>query len=172
MTQYFILSTVLLQSFFDSSSLLFPVLAQSPTEDPSPPSHMMLSPQSLISLLLLGLTVTLSGSVYLWILRYVCLGCCQPVAVGPETEALAVMVWSPSVLIRALLIDTLPQSCSRPRCVYEGKLLPSSPWTGPITEELGPYREARQVAVCCTSGLMLFKVKYEDCNNKSNCDLL
>ncbi|KAF6728230.1 hypothetical protein FQA47_004320 [Oryzias melastigma] len=55
-------------------------------------THVLLSPQTLISFLLLGLTVTLSGSVYIWILRYVCIGCCQPVAVGPESEALAVMV--------------------------------------------------------------------------------
>ncbi|CAJ1085872.1 hypothetical protein INR49_017200 [Xyrichtys novacula] len=41
-----------------------------------------LSPQSFASLLLLGLTVVLSGSIYLWVLRYICLGCCQPVAVA------------------------------------------------------------------------------------------
>nr|XP_020475185.1 ras-related protein Rab-38-like [Monopterus albus] len=51
-----------------------------------------ISPQFLISLLLLGLSVVLSGSLYPWVLRYVCIGCCQPFAVLAESEALAGMV--------------------------------------------------------------------------------
>lgn len=53
-----------------------------------------MSPQSLISLVLLGLTVVLSGGIYMWVLRYVCIGCFQPVAVDCESEALAGMVWN------------------------------------------------------------------------------
>lgn len=45
------------------------------------------SPESLLGLLLLGLTVILSGGVYLWVLRYVCVGCCS-IAVAREPELL------------------------------------------------------------------------------------
>ncbi|MEQ2286258.1 hypothetical protein AMECASPLE_000574 [Ameca splendens] len=69
--------------------MLHSTRAQNLFEDSSTSSNILLSSQSL---LLLALTVTLSGTVYLWILRYVCIGCVQPVAVGPESEALAVMV--------------------------------------------------------------------------------
>ncbi|MED6282717.1 hypothetical protein CHARACLAT_001307 [Characodon lateralis] len=72
--------------------MLHSTRAQNLFEDSSTSSNILLSSQSLVSLLLLALTVTLSGTVYLWILRYVCIGCVQPVAVGPESEALAVMV--------------------------------------------------------------------------------
>lgn len=51
-----------------------------------------MSPQSLISLLLLGLTAVLSGNIDLRVLRYVCIGCRQPIAVGSESEALAWIV--------------------------------------------------------------------------------
>ncbi|KAM3590990.1 uncharacterized protein V6R79_020270 [Siganus canaliculatus] len=51
-----------------------------------------MSPQSLASLLLMVLTLILSGSIYLWVLRYVCIGCCQPIAVGTESDVLAGMV--------------------------------------------------------------------------------
>ncbi|XP_077598495.1 uncharacterized protein LOC144213775 isoform X2 [Stigmatopora nigra] len=44
-------------------------------------------PQSVLSLLLLAVTVTLSVVIYLWVLRYICIGCCQPVAVGIDPEA-------------------------------------------------------------------------------------
>ena len=64
--------------------------AQKPSDDVSVMFTMSL--QSLVSLLLLGLTVILSTCIYLWVLRYVCIGCCQPVAVGCESEALAGMV--------------------------------------------------------------------------------
>ncbi|KAA8582678.1 hypothetical protein FQN60_006349, partial [Etheostoma spectabile] len=47
-----------------------------------------LNPQFFVSLLLLGLTVVLSGCIYLWVLRYICIGCCQPFAVGSESEVL------------------------------------------------------------------------------------
>ncbi|CAB1416189.1 unnamed protein product [Pleuronectes platessa] len=68
---------------------------QKPSEDSVLSSLVTLisvSPQSIVSFLLLALTVLLSGTVYLWILRYVCHGCCDPVAVGVESEALAVVV--------------------------------------------------------------------------------
>ncbi|CAK6981503.1 hypothetical protein INR49_017200 [Scomber scombrus] len=69
--------------------------AQKPGDDSFYSSLIMVfsvSPLSLISLLLLGLTVILSGSVYFWVLRYVCIGCCQPVVIGPESQTLAGMV--------------------------------------------------------------------------------
>lgn len=69
-------------------SLLLP--AQKPSDDVL--AMFSMSPQSLVSLLLLGLTLILSACIYLWVLRYVCIGCCQPVAVGCESEALAGMV--------------------------------------------------------------------------------
>lgn len=53
-----------------------------------------MSPRYLFSLVLLGLIVLLSGGFYLWVLRYVCTGGCQPVAVYCESEALAGIVWS------------------------------------------------------------------------------
>ncbi|XP_040924965.1 ras-related protein Rab-32 isoform X5 [Betta splendens] len=56
------------------------------------PVIMLLNLQSLVSLLLLGLSVVLSASIYLWVLRYVCIGCCQPIAVGAESEALVGLV--------------------------------------------------------------------------------
>ncbi|KAM7366489.1 hypothetical protein PAMP_015927 [Pampus punctatissimus] len=81
--------------FFSLLLILHFSNAQKPSDDSFHTSLIMLfsvSPQSLISLLLLGLTVVLSGSVYLWVLRYICIGCCQPVAVDPESEALGGMV--------------------------------------------------------------------------------
>lgn len=48
---------------------------------------------SSLSLILLVLTVGLSGSVYLCVLRYICTGCCQPVVVGPEDESISGVVW-------------------------------------------------------------------------------
>ncbi|KAG7221431.1 hypothetical protein INR49_017200 [Caranx melampygus] len=68
--------------------------AQKPRDDSIHTFTMVfsMSPQSIISLLLLGLTVVLSGSIYIWVLRYVCIGCCQPIAVSAESETLAVMV--------------------------------------------------------------------------------
>ncbi|TMS02102.1 hypothetical protein E3U43_007642 [Larimichthys crocea] len=69
--------------------------AQKPSDDSIPTSLVMLfstSPQSLISLLLLVLTVVLSGGIYLCVLRYVCIGCCEPIVVGCEPESLAGMV--------------------------------------------------------------------------------
>ncbi|KAI4808299.1 hypothetical protein KUCAC02_000363 [Chaenocephalus aceratus] len=48
--------------------------------------------QSPVSLLLLILTVVMSSCIYVWVLRFVCIGCCQPVAVGCESDALADMV--------------------------------------------------------------------------------
>uniref|UniRef100_A0A8P4K953 Ras-related protein Rab n=1 Tax=Dicentrarchus labrax TaxID=13489 RepID=A0A8P4K953_DICLA len=69
--------------------------AQKSSDDSIHTSLVMLfsmSPQSLISLLLLALTVVLSGSIYLWVLRYVCVGSCQPIAVGSESQVLAGMV--------------------------------------------------------------------------------
>ncbi|XP_067381187.1 ras-related protein Rab-38 isoform X2 [Channa argus] len=65
------------------------------SDDSIPTSLIMLfsmNPQSLFSLLLLMLSVVLSGSIYLWVLRYVCIGCCQPFTVGTESEALVGMV--------------------------------------------------------------------------------
>lgn len=50
------------------------------------------SPSMLLSFLLLGLTVTLSGGVYLWVLRYVCVGCCQPIVATKDAEFLERMV--------------------------------------------------------------------------------
>ncbi|KAK9971436.1 hypothetical protein ABG768_024802 [Culter alburnus] len=47
---------------------------------------------SYLSLILLALTVGLSGSVYLCVLRYICTGCCQPVVVGPEDESMSGVV--------------------------------------------------------------------------------
>ncbi|GLD64666.1 rab32_Rab38 domain-containing protein [Lates japonicus] len=70
-------------------------LAQNSSDDSIYTSLIMLlsvSPQSLISLLLLGLTVILSSVVYIWVLRYICVGCCQPIPVGTESEALAGIV--------------------------------------------------------------------------------
>ncbi|KAK5848229.1 hypothetical protein PBY51_005861 [Eleginops maclovinus] len=66
----------------------------SKAQKPSNNTSMLFSagPQSLVSLLLLSLTVVLSSCIYFWVLRYVCIGCCQPVAVGCESEALADMV--------------------------------------------------------------------------------
>lgn len=52
------------------------------------------APRSLISLVLLGLTVLLSANFYLWVLRYVCAGSCQPVAVDCESQTLAGIVSS------------------------------------------------------------------------------
>lgn len=78
-------------NIFTLNLLLF--LAQKSGND-SMSTSLGISPQSLISLVLLGLTVVLSGSIYMWVLRYVCIGCCQPVAVDCESEALAGMVWS------------------------------------------------------------------------------
>ncbi|TWW63533.1 hypothetical protein D4764_03G0005410 [Takifugu flavidus] len=46
------------------------------------------SASMLLSFLLLGLTVTLSGGVYLWVLRYVCIGCCQPIVATKDVEFL------------------------------------------------------------------------------------
>ncbi|GAA6222668.1 ras-related protein Rab-38-like [Lates japonicus] len=69
--------------------------AQNSSDDSIYTSLIMLlsvSPQSLISLLLLGLTVILSSVVYIWVLRYICVGCCQPIPVGTESEALAGIV--------------------------------------------------------------------------------
>ncbi|KAL0969952.1 hypothetical protein UPYG_G00235060 [Umbra pygmaea] len=48
--------------------------------------------QTFISLLLLGLLVGLSGSVYLCVLQYICIGWCQPIVVSPESEALSRLV--------------------------------------------------------------------------------
>lgn len=50
------------------------------------------SPSMLLSLLLLGLGVTLSGGVYLWVLRYVCVGCCQPIVATEDAEFLGRIV--------------------------------------------------------------------------------
>ncbi|KAK5893286.1 hypothetical protein CgunFtcFv8_006173 [Champsocephalus gunnari] len=64
--------------------------AQKPSDSPS-----MLSTaghQSPVSLLLLILTVVMSSCIYVWVLRFVCIVCCQPVAVGCESDALADMV--------------------------------------------------------------------------------
>lgn len=47
-----------------------------------------LSGEYFMSLVMLGLTVILSGIIYLWVLRYICIGCCQPVSVGAEPEEL------------------------------------------------------------------------------------
>lgn len=47
---------------------------------------------SYLSLILLALTMGLSGSVYLCVLRYICTGCCQPVVVGPEDESMSGVV--------------------------------------------------------------------------------
>lgn len=77
--------------------------AQKPVNDSNNTSLIMLlsmSPRSLISLVLLGLTVLLSGSFYLWVLRYVCAGSCKPVAVDCESETLAGIVWSPVKFIK------------------------------------------------------------------------
>lgn len=41
------------------------------------------SPESLLGFLLLGLTVVLSGCVYLWVLRYIC---CRSIAVAKDPE--------------------------------------------------------------------------------------
>lgn len=71
-----------------TSSLLLLLLAQKSSDDTSLIMLFSLNPQFLISLLLLGLTVVLSGCIYLWVLRYVCIGCCQPFAVSSELEAL------------------------------------------------------------------------------------
>lgn len=51
----------------------------------TPPSTLS-SPEWLLGLLLLGLTVALSGGIYLWALRYVCIGCIQPIAVPKDPE--------------------------------------------------------------------------------------
>lgn len=88
-----------LKRFFEKSVNLsvFLYLAQQHSNDSTHTSFIMVfsrNPQSLISLLLLGLSVVLSGSIYLWVLRFVCIGCCQPVTVSAETEALVAMVWS------------------------------------------------------------------------------
>ncbi|TRY57471.1 hypothetical protein DNTS_014220 [Danionella cerebrum] len=45
-----------------------------------------------LSLLLLIVTVGLSGSVYLCVLRYICTGCCQPVLISPEDESISGVV--------------------------------------------------------------------------------
>lgn len=47
---------------------------------------------SYLSLILLALTVGLSGSVYLCVLRYICTGCCQPVVVRPEDDSMSGVV--------------------------------------------------------------------------------
>ncbi|XP_026185833.1 ras-related protein Rab-38 isoform X1 [Mastacembelus armatus] len=66
---------------------------QKHSDDPIDTSLIMwFSLQSLTSLLLLGLSIFLSASIYLWILRYICIGCSQPLPAGTEPEALAGMV--------------------------------------------------------------------------------
>lgn len=44
------------------------------------------SPRMLLSFLLLGLTATLSAGIYLWVLRYVCVGCCRPIVSTEDAE--------------------------------------------------------------------------------------
>ncbi len=78
-----------------SPPLLLLLLAEKSSDDSFHHSLFKLfstSPQSFISLLLLGVTVVLSGSIYLWVLRYVCIGCCQPISISPESEILPGMV--------------------------------------------------------------------------------
>lgn len=76
-------------TIFYSSVLL--LLAQMSSDD-SIDTSLVMSPRSLISLMLLAVTAVLSGGIYLWVLRYVCIGCCQPIAAGSKSEALAGMV--------------------------------------------------------------------------------
>ena len=50
----------------------------------STPGH-----HSVVSLLLLIFTVAMSSCLYVWVFRFVCIGCVQPIAVGCESDALA-----------------------------------------------------------------------------------
>lgn len=78
-----------------SSSSVASISAQKSSSESSNTSLIMLlrmSPRSLISLVLLCLTVLLSGGFYLWVLRYVCTGSCLPAAVDCESETLAGIV--------------------------------------------------------------------------------
>lgn len=79
----------------ESKLLLSSFSAQKSSSESSNTFLVMLfgmSPRSLISLTLLALTVLLSAAFYLWVLRYVCTGCCRPVAVDCESETLAGIV--------------------------------------------------------------------------------
>lgn len=70
---------------------LFLLPAHAASQDFVYTSPSMLScsaPESLLIFLLLGLTFILSGGAYLWLLRYVCTGCFQPIVATDDGDFL------------------------------------------------------------------------------------